>query len=215
MKNRICTVMCLLLMIISGCGETSRSYFEEATEATEEIRLSEEPNETVVEEMKNSEDSEKIKNTADEVEEDTDCYVYVCGAVKNPGVYSLSPGSRIYQAISLAGGLREDASEDSINQAEEVADGQMIKILTVEEAQTSVAQTDAGEGTKEEDGRVNLNTASADELMTLPGIGESKAMSILSYREERGGFGSIEELKNITGIKEGVYSKIKDYITVN
>lgn len=214
MKNRICTVMCLLVLMVSGCGETSRLYFEEAAEATEEVVLSEEPIEAV-EKNENSENSKNYETIATEIEETTDCYVYVCGAVKNPGVYSLSSGSRIYQAISLAGGLREDASEDSINQAEEVADGQMIKVLTVEEAQTSVEQTDAGEGMKEDDGRVNLNTASADELMTLPGIGESKAMSILSYREERGGFGSIEELKNITGIKEGVYSKIKDYITVN
>ena len=62
---------------------------------------------------------------------------------------------------------------------------------------------------------MNLNTAGAAELMTLPGIGEAKAGQILSYREEKGGFSSIEEIMNITGIKEGVYSKIKDYITVN
>ena len=89
----------------------------------------------------------------------------------------------------------------------------MIKILTEEEAfrQESSIQ----EPQEQADGRININTAEAADLMTLPGIGESKARSILSYREEKGGFSSTEEIMNITGIKEGVYSKIKDYITVH
>ena len=139
-----------------------------------------------------------------------DCYVHVCGAVHHPGVYRLPAGSRVYEAVLLAGGLLETACEDGINQAQEVADGQMIKVLTAEEAKE---QENAQTGEPETDGKINLNTADAAALMTLPGIGEAKAASILSYREEHGGFSSAEEIKNITGIKEGVYSKIKDRIT--
>ena len=113
----------------------------------------------------------------------------------------------------MAGGLREDACEDSLNQAQEITDGQMIKIVTEEEA--SQGGEESGSEEFDSDGRINLNTAKAEELMTLPGIGASKAQSILSYRDEKGGFSSIEEIMEITGIKEGVFSKIKDYIIVN
>ncbi len=204
MKKRIWTVMCLLVLLLSGCREAAETYFEEASERLEDTQEAE---------SEEAESEEAVK-----AEEKTECYVYVCGAVESPGVYKLPAGSRIYEAILRAGGLREDACEDSINQAQQAADGQMIKVLTREEAaqmgtQTASEELEAGE--EENGGRVNINTADADELMTLPGIGESKAMSIISYREEQGGFSSAEELMNITGIKEGVYSKIKDHITVN
>lgn len=196
MNNRICIWISLLILFLSGCGDTAHAYFEETAETTEEIL----PEATEV-------DASKAQ-----AEENCDiCYVYVCGAVKNPGVYQLMQGSRIYEAILQAGGLTENASSDSINQAEEVSDGQMIKVLTIDEA----LQTDQQKEVTKADGRVNINTADAGELMTLPGIGESKANSIISYREKQGRFQSIEELMNITGIKEGVYSKIKDDITVD
>ena len=202
MKKKIWILICLLCLFCFGCGKTP-AYFEETDGETE---ISGTPEETGTEEV-----------SEPETEDKAECYVYVCGAVKNPGVYCLLAGSRIYEAVSMAGGLLEDACEDSINQAEEVSDGQMIRILTAEEAaqQASVAVTEDTSSSGASDGRVNINTADASELMTLPGIGESKAMSILSYREENGGFSSIEEIMNITGIKEGVYSKIKEYITVN
>ena len=95
-----------------------------------------------------------------------------------------------------------------------MSDGQMVRVPTKEEAQYGAESAEGG--AKETDsGLVNINTADAGELMTLPGIGASKAESILSYRREQGSFASVEEIMNITGIKEGVYSKIKDYITVN
>jgi competence protein ComEA len=194
MKKNIWISICLAIVFLSGCGKDAQTYFEEASPTSEEADVSE---------------TTFGEHAGDQ---DETCCVYICGAVQNPGVYELMAGSRIYEAINMAGGLLEHASEDSINQAEELVDGQMIKILTKEEAKDQAsAQTEQ----KESDGRVNLNTADADELMSLPGIGEAKAMSILSYREERGSFSSIEDIMNITGIKEGVYSKIKDYITVN
>lgn len=190
MKKIIWIIVGLFLILVSGCGKSSQSYFEEARGLEEET-------------FDLEADSE-----VEAIEADEECHVYICGAVKSPGVYTLPKGSRIYEVILMAGGLLEEASEDSINQAQELADGQMIKVPTKEEEKEQLS-------TEKTDGRVNLNTADIGELMTIPGIGEAKARSILSYREEAGGFSSVEEIMNITGIKEGVYSKIKDYITVN
>ncbi len=139
------------------------------------------------------------------------CYVYVCGAVNSPGVYALPEGSRIYEAVQLAGGLREDACAESVNQAECLTDGQMIQILTNEEA-IALSEKNTVADVENSDGRVNINTASVTELMTLPGVGQSKAEAIVAYREEKGAFSAIEEIMNVAGIKEGIYNQMKDHI---
>lgn len=138
------------------------------------------------------------------------CYVYICGAVENPGVYEVPEGARICDVAELAGGLTAEADLTALNQAEIVADGQMIRVLTHEEV--IMEETAAQEAA---DGRVNINTATAEELMELPGIGASKAESIIAYREEHGAFSQAEELMNIAGIKSGVYEKIKNSIRVD
>lgn len=143
-------------------------------------------------------------------QEPSDCFVYVCGAVKNPGVYQMKEGSRVYEAIAMAGGLTEEAQADAVNQAQMISDGQMLRILTAEEAQE--AQTE--ETQTVEDGRVNVNLAAVEELMNLPGIGKAKAESIVQYREQHGGFSNTEEIMNVEGIKEGVYNRIKENIKV-
>lgn len=146
------------------------------------------------------------------VEEETFIYVYVCGAVCKPGVYELSIGARVQDAIVAAGGLTAEACTDYWNQAEVLTDGQMIDVPTMDEAeQLQVTQT-TGVGA---DGRVNINTATKEQLMTIPGVGASRAESILIYREEAGKFASVDDIKNVTGIKDGIFQKMKDYITVN
>ena len=126
--------------------------------------------------------------------------VYVCGAVVNPGVYEVSEGSRVYDVVCMAGGLTDEADATAVNQAENVYDGQMIFLPT--EAQII------------EDTRVNINTASLEELMTLSGIGQAKAEQIIVYRNTNGDFSSVEEIMNVDGIKEGLYNRIKDDIRV-
>lgn len=209
MKTTILYITIYLLTVsLTGCGEASKAYFEEASLSTEALAESAEfVTDTEAAELTSTETAESLQ----------ECCVYICGAVERPGVYILPAGSRIYEAVQQAGGLTADASESSVNQAEEVTDGQMIRVPTAEEAEKQEAnEPDAAEDAQESsDGRINLNTADISQLMTLPGIGESKAQSILSYREETGGFASAEEIMNITGIKEGIYTKIKDYITVN
>lgn len=198
MKKKIIPVIIIILLITAGCGKSIPVYLEKEPELETEAP-----------------DTEEILSLTEESEEKTEVYVYICGAVNVPGVYVVKRDSRIFEVIDLAGGLREDASVDTLNQAELVTDGQMLRILTVEEAETVSERFETEAVESEQDGKVNLNTASADVLMTLPGIGQSKAESIISYRETNGGFESIEDIKNITGIKDGVYTKIKDFITVN
>ena len=132
--------------------------------------------------------------------------------MKNPGVYEMEAGSRIYEALELAGGMTEDAVENSMNQAEILSDGQQLYVMSEAEMKEEkmIAEEEAIE-----DGKVNINRASREELMTLPGIGESKADAIIRYREETGTFNSIEEIMKIEGIKEGVFRKIEDRITIS
>ena len=160
-------------------------------------------------------------------------FVYVCGAVNTPGVYELEAGARLYEAIARAGGVREDGAEESINQAQAVSDGERLYIPTDEEVRQGLdayllsgsAGGDAAAGSQSAvpggpsgssaGGKVNINTASREELKTLNGIGDTRAGSIIVYRESNGPFGSIEDLIKVEGIKEGVFNKLKDDITVN
>ena len=158
--------------------------------------------------------------------EPQEIYVDVCGAVARPGVYALETGSRVFQAVEKAGGFLPEAAGTYINQAQTLSDGQQIYVPTKEEAQemshpgqnSGNAAVSGGSSSDSlqsgEEAKVNLNTADAEALMTLSGIGEAKAEAILAYREEHGGFSSIEEIMNVSGIKESTFSKIKDKISV-
>lgn len=133
-------------------------------------------------------------------------YVYVCGEVNSPGVVCLTEGARIYEAITATGGLTTDAEIGAVNQAELLMDGQMVYVPKIGEAY-AVTETIG-------DGLININTATIEELMTLPGIGESRAADIISYRENTGAFLVIEDIMQVSGIKEAAFGKIKDYIKV-
>ena len=142
-------------------------------------------------------------------------YVYVCGAVNAPGVYELKKDARVFEAITLAGGMTAEAAPEAVSQARTVADGEQIYVPTVREVQMQGSGVeDIVTGNADVSGKVNINTAGKEELMTLTGIGEAKAQSSLDYREEHGKFGSIEDLMLIEGIKEGVFNKIKEDITI-
>lgn len=139
---------------------------------------------------------------------ENDVYVYVCGHVKSPGVYRLDSDARICDALESAGGVLEDARAEALDQAVSVTDGQTIYVPGLDETQN--AENDSSG----EDGLVNINQADVEQLMTLPGIGESKANVIVQYREEHGAFQTIEDLMQIPGIKQGVFDKIKNCIKV-
>ena len=140
----------------------------------------------------------------------------------------LPEGSRITDAVRAAGGFTEDAARDSWNLAELLTDGEMILIPSEEEwaaagksggnvsgnaAEDPPAVKAPPESGKKADGRIDLNTADAETLMTLPGIGESKASRIIAWREQYGPFRSAEDLMRIPGIKQSTYNQLKDQIT--
>lgn len=145
--------------------------------------------------------NDSSQNT-DASKNETAGYVHVCGAVKNPGIYEFTEGSRVFELIEKAGGFDDEADKDSYNLALEVKDGQQIRIPYI------------GETIESESGLINLNQASIEELCTIPGIGESRAQAIISYRDKNGGFKDVEELKEISGIKDATFEKIKPYICV-
>jgi len=142
-------------------------------------------------------------------------WVHVCGAIEHPGVYEVSKGSRTIDAIKLAGGFLESASVDYLNLAEVTEDGMKLYVPTVEEVeQGNINENLSQSGLETKIRKLNLNTATKEELMTLNGIGEAKADAIIKYRKSNGGFEKIEDIKNISGIKDSAFDKIKDDITV-
>ena len=168
------------------------------------------------------------------LEEAKTLVVHICGAVSAPGVYELPAGSRIIDAVEAGGGFLPEADEACCNLAEEIVDGCQIYIMTKSEScadgqtekkagiqtspygdmQTTDRNVRSNSTTALDNGLVNLNTADVAALMTLPGIGESRAKAIISYREQHGAFAKIEDIMKISGIKQAAFSKIKDKITV-
>ncbi|MFV0361745.1 MAG: helix-hairpin-helix domain-containing protein [Suipraeoptans sp.] len=189
-KKMIFFTIALLLIFLYGCkkDEVVVEIDEEGTEFNESIL----------------EDSEV---------EASFVYVHICGHVNNPGVYELKIGSRYFEVIELAGGFSENANESTINLAKEVQDGERIYIPSVDEISDELISGN-NDAMEVDDGKININSASKEELMTLTGIGEAKASDIVRHREEQGTFDTIEDIKSISGIKDGVFEKIKDKIKV-
>lgn len=150
-------------------------------------------------------------------------YVHVCGAVVKEGLYEMTPGDRVADAIQAAGGFSAEAATQYWNLAKVLEDQMQILVPTKEELEAakdkgsteSLTQSETvQDGGKTSDGKININTADKATLCTLPGIGENKANSIIAYRQEHGNFSSITDIMKVSGIKEGGFQKIEAYITV-
>lgn len=168
-------------------------------------------------------------------------FVDIKGQVLNPGVYKVYENTRVIDVINMAGGLLDDSDTSKINLAKKVKDEMVIIIYSKEEIKkkeikevninysfndalindndvlpndnkTNNSNT-SNSNISKENKLVNINTCTKEELLTLSGIGESKANAIISYREENGGFKTIEDLLNVSGIGNSIYEKIKNYIT--
>jgi competence protein ComEA len=173
--------------------------------------------------QENEEDSVET-GTEDISANEEGLYIYICGEVTNPGVYILGAHSRLCDAVEAAGGMTESASRTYWNLAMELSDGQMIYVPTMEEAAErdfsplsadGTAVSDGEPGGIDGDGKVNINRATKEQLMTIPGIGEAKADSIIAYRETNGDYAAIEDIMNVSGIKDGLFQSMKEYITVD
>lgn len=171
----------------------------------------------VVEHSEKSTQSQEYESSSSQL-----IYVHVAGEVSNPGMYELKHDARVSDAIDAGGGLTENADQLSINLARQVTDGEQIVVQTYIEAEPGNSKsTDASDSglpsssnTEVLSSKVNINTASASELITLDGIGESTAAKIIAYRQANGSFASIEEIKKVSGIGDRKYEAIKDRITV-
>ncbi len=213
-------ILCALFLCMSGCNADPDVILqnEVSSEQPEEDSADLEADDSA------SEKDDTAAKTADaqiRQEDSSTVYMYICGAVLNPGVYELPATARIYELVEMAGGLTADADEQSVNLAQLAEDGGMIWIPTKEEsaagvtAPAGVTASDGSAASADSGGeKVNINTADAAELTTLYGFGDSKAAAIIAYRDAHGRFQSIEEIMNVDGIAEGTYEKIRDYITV-
>lgn len=194
------------------------------------------------EEISSDRESDAEAGPMDEEVQESLLTVHVCGAVRREGVYSLPAGSRIRDAVDAAGGFSGDADRSYLNLAMKIEDAWQIRVPTKEEAEAlrleqgrsgagtavpgaspglsgtsglqgaGTAKDEAGKGNQEE--KINLNTASKEQLMKIPGVGEAKAQRIIEYREQNGRFEAIEDLMKVPGIKDASFQKMKDYITV-
>ena len=194
----------VMLLSLTACG--SKGILVETME--------EEGTEAVFGEISANASDSDAEDTEEVVASEDTITVYVCGAVVQEGVYELPAGSRISDALLMAGGYDENALHGYVNLAERLEDGERIYFPDYQELEelgiVPISSTESSES-----GLVNINTADAETLKTLPGIGDAKAADIIAYREEHGAFSSIEDIKNVSGIGESIYNRISSSITVN
>ena len=226
MKKIIFVLLCMLMCMCQGCSDEEVMEIISEEGNKEQFSDNEQISDNAIDVAKDTgvENTEKTENI--ETNDSQSFVVYVAGYVNNPGVYELKEGSRIIDAIDSAGGYSKEAYENYLNLASLIADGQMIYVPSEEEVSQGNVESIAGNGgtsgigvngnnAGNSGGLVNINSASKEELMTLPGIGESKADKIIAYREENGRFSTPEGIMEISGIKDGLYNKIKDKICAN
>ena len=155
--------------------------------------------------FENEENSEVIENNEK-------IMVHVAGEVKYQGVVILKEGQRVVDAIEAAGGETENADLNKLNLAYVLTDGEKLYVPNKEDENKEYVMT--GNGEEKEDGLININVATVEDLQKLPGIGESLAERIVMYRTQNGKFNSIEDIKNVTGIGENKFANIKDLIKI-
>lgn len=187
---KIIAILCVSSILFLSCSRQALVIKEESVESELE---SPEGVAEMIEEQKSTEPK-------------TIC-VYVCGAVKTPGIVEVSENGRVNEALEKAGGFDEDADEDYVNLAAILQDGEKIYFPYNGEMTMQSVST-------EENSLVNINSANCEELMRIPGIGESRAKAIIEYREKNGNFTAVEDVMKVNGVKNGLFQKMKDYIKI-
>ena len=222
-KSGIISILLILSLCFTGCDTVGKEIVWKNREAESAALDEQVPSVENITEMcteaESGADSVSFGRPEEvQTEQSMALYADICGAVQEPGVYKLEEGARIFQLIEQAGGLREDADLTSVNQAEKVTDGMKVRIYTKEEAaslpQQILESTAESEQTAPISAKININSADIAQLTQLTGIGEARAADIIAYRTEHGRFLTIEEIMNVSGIKESTFQKIKDQIVV-
>lgn len=194
----------------------NKSNDSELVDCDTQISYSEEDNSNS---KKTTDNNSKDSNTSSKDNKNKKIYVHICGEVNEPGVYELKEDARVIDAIEAAKGLTQAASQQSVNQAEKLEDSEQIYVPSIKEVKDNVNQSVKSSDSNSSinnagNGKININTASQEELTTLPGIGVAKAQKIIAYRQQNGSFSKIEDIMKISGIKEGLFNKISENITV-
>lgn len=210
----------ILIFILFTLFAIYDAYYVE-TEQVEEV--------TIQKQEKTEEKNEQTKETK--------ILVDVKGEINTPGVYELTSNNTVMDAINKAGGLTKQSDTSNINLSKKLEDEMVIIVYSkseiknmqeedkikcppcnnacvTEEDEKAKLDTDKNESTDTPSGKVNINTASSETLQTLDGIGEAKAKAIIEYRDKNGDFKNIEDIKNVSGIGDSIYEKIKNNITV-
>lgn len=161
-----------------------------------------------------SDQTEEVSTEASE--EPTQLVVDVKGAVEKPGLYTLEAGARVNDAVEAAGGLTSQADPKSVNLAQKLSDEAVIYVASKDENVSVVSNTTASSAMSQEgnESKVNLNTATEADLQTISGIGAKRATDIIAYREANGGFKSVDDLNNVSGIGDKTMESIRPYVTV-
>lgn len=189
-------------------------FIDEDSISTEEENMNTDYLQNFQEENNNLTIENKVADTTLETVSNNTIVVEIKGEVMNPDVYTLNEGSIIKDLIEAAGGLTQDADISNINRAKEIKNHELIIIRNINDLniEEEYATEDKEINEESDDGKISINDSDLSKLKEIPGIGEVKANSIISYREKNNGFKSIEELKNVDGIGEKTFEKIKDSI---
>ena len=206
-------------IVIGLCAIAGVKIFESEGNARYEIAQSEDIEKESSDLKKDNNSSQSTNNSTT-----TEVTVYISGAVKTEGVITMSSEDRLSDAIKVMGGIVEGADMNAINLAEKLVDGkhyiipkqgeQIPNDVNAGGGVSGASTQTAGGSERGQGGLVNLNTATIEQLDTLPGVGEATANKIITYREENGGFKSIEDLKNVKGIGDKKFEEIKGNICV-
>lgn len=148
------------------------------------------------------------------VKDNSPLVVHVVGAVKSPGVYKLPPNSRAQDAVHAAGGPVSDADMAGINLAQHLVDGQQVRVPSKSSSNPSASFSPGKGKDKIVSGTISLNSASAEELQRLPGIGPSTAQKIVQFRSTHGAFSSIEQLREIGGIGDAKLERLRPFLSL-
>ncbi|MFX3694772.1 helix-hairpin-helix domain-containing protein [Streptococcus suis] len=168
-------------------------------------------------EQASSSQEQTEETSTEESEELSQLTVDVKGAVEKPGLYTLEAGARVNDAVEAAGGLTSQADPKSINLAQKLSDEAVVYVASKDENISVVASTTASSAMSPEEkstSLVNLNTATEADLQTISGIGAKRAADIIAYREANGGFKSVNDLNNVSGIGDKTMESIRPYVTV-
>lgn len=211
-EKKLAVLLAVVLVCLGSMIVYSRINGDQALVLPTEDEIVQQEEEAMYDDKKDPLETKKAEETEEEI------WIDLQGAVQRPGVYQLAPGSRMQEAVQLAGGLLPVAERRAVNLAQSVRDGEVVYVPRKDEwdeaAWKQSLTEPKGKGDSDQP-TIAINKATAEELTSLPGIGEAKASAILAYREKNGPFQSKEEIMEVSGIGEKLFERMQDLISLD